>query len=69
MKVDRALRERLAAIKAFPNINVERIERGKHFKIYLDTPSGKRVLSVSVTPGCHRAWKNNETLLKQWSQT
>lgn len=68
MKVDRALRERLAAIKAFPNISVDRIERGKHFKIYLDTPSGKRMLLVSVSPSCQRAWKNNEALLRQWSQ-
>lgn len=69
MKVDKALRERLKLIQAFPGISIDRIERNGHFKLYLSTPSGKRVLSVSVTPSDRRAWKNNETLLRQWSQT
>ena len=68
MKADRALKDSLAQIKEFPAIVVDRIERGKHFKIYLTTPSGKKMLSVSVSPSDHRAWKNNESLLKQWSQ-
>ena len=67
MKIEKVAKERLARIAEFPGITVDRVERNKHFKVYLSTPSGKRVLSMSVTPSDWRAWKNNETLLKQWS--
>ena len=68
MKVDRALQERAEALRKFPSIKLERVERGKHFKLYLRTPQGLKVLSMSITPSDWRAWKNNETLLRQWSQ-
>ena len=68
MKVDRALRERVEALRKFPNIELERIVRGTHYKLYLRTPQGPKILSVSITPSDWRAWKNNETLLRRWSQ-
>ena len=68
MKVDRVLRERVEALRKFPSIKLVRVERGRHFKLYLCTPQGPKVLSMSITPSDWRAWKNNETLLKQWSQ-
>ena len=68
MKVDRALRERVKALRKFPSIELERVVRGTHFKLYLRTPQGPKVLSISISPSDRRAWKNNETLLRQWSQ-
>ena len=68
MKIDRILQERVKALQKFPNIELERIVRGAHFKLYLRTPQGLKVLSISITPSDWRAWKNNETLLRQWSQ-
>ena len=68
MKVSRDLRERLDAIKKFPAVKVERVEYSKHIKLYLTTPQGPKLLSISRTPSDWRAWKNNETLLRQWSQ-
>lgn len=69
MKVSRSLRERLEAIQKFPHITVERIVHGTHIKLYLQTPNGPKVLSISRTPSDWRAWKNNESLLRQWSMT
>jgi hypothetical protein len=37
-------------------------------KFYLDTPSGKQMLVVSRSCSDARAWKNNESILKKWSQ-
>ena len=68
MKIDRILQERVKALQKFPNIELERIVQGTHFKLYLRTPQGLKVLSISITPSDWRAWKNNETLLRQWSQ-
>ena len=48
---------------------VERVERGKHFKFYLDTPTGKRILVCSVSASDRRASANNRTLLRQWGRT
>lgn len=69
MKINRDLRERLGVLKKFPAVKVERVEYGKHIKLYLTTPQGPKLLSISRTPSDWRAWKNNETLLRQWSQT
>jgi len=48
---------------------VERVERSKHFKVYLDTPTGKRILVCSVSTSDRRAIANNRTLLRQWGRT
>ena len=68
MKIDRILQERVKALQKFPNIELERIVRGTHYKLYLRTPQGPKILSLSITPSDWRAWKNNETLLRRWSQ-
>lgn len=63
------LRSILSIIKKFDGITVERVVEGNHYKLYLDTPSGKQMLVVSRSTSCARAMKNNETLLRRWSQT
>jgi hypothetical protein len=45
---------------------VERVEIGKHYKLYLSTPAGKKVLVVSITASDGRAAKNNEAIMKRW---
>ena len=62
------LRAIRAVIGKFDGITVERVVEGNHYKIYLDTPSGKQMLIVSRSTSCTRAMKNNETLLRRWSQ-
>lgn len=45
---------------------VERVEIGKHYKVFLDTPAGKKILTVSLTASDHRACKNNQSIMKGW---
>lgn len=49
-------------------LTVEKVEKGKHFKVYLDTPAGKKILTVSVTSSDGRSVKNNTSLLRAWSK-
>jgi hypothetical protein len=47
---------------------VDRIERGKHYKLFLTTTSGKKILTVSVSTSDNgHAAKNNDSLLKRWA--
>lgn len=54
-------------LKKYPQIAVDRVVRGRHLKYYLDTPSGPQVLIVSITASDGRAMKNNEAMLRRWS--
>lgn len=45
---------------------IDNVILGKHFKLYLTTPKGKKILTVSITASDGRAMKNNEALLKGW---
>ena len=63
------LRTILAVIKKFDGIAVEKIVEGNHYKLFLDTPAGKQILVVSRSTSCDRAIKNNESLLRRWSQS
>ena len=67
MKTDKMLKTFVAELKNFPKIKLERVERNNHFKLYLDTPSGKQILVVSITTSDGRAMKNNKSILKKWS--
>ena len=62
------LRSIRAVISKFDGITLEKIVEGNHYKLYLDTPSGKQLLIVARSTSCPRAMKNNETLLRRWSQ-
>jgi hypothetical protein len=48
-------------------LTVDGITKGKHFKLYLTTPTGKKVLTVAITASDGRAFKNNKAILKRWS--
>lgn len=47
---------------------VERVERGEHFKFFLDTPTGKQMMVCSVSASDHRAQQNIRKLLRQWGR-
>lgn len=68
MKVDRTIRDRVREINAMPGFTVDRVERGKHFKLFLTTSSGKQLLNCSISPSDWRAWQNNLSILRRWSQ-
>jgi len=62
-------REVLKLIASFPNIKLERVEKVKHYKLFLDTPAGKKILVVSVSASdSQHAGKNNRSILKRWSK-
>lgn len=63
------LRAIFAVIKKFDGITVEKVVEGNHYKLFLDTPAGKQILVISRSTSCGRAMKNNETLLRRWSQS
>ena len=63
------LRAIRAVISKFDGITLEKIVEGNHYKLYLDTPSGKQMLVISRSTSCTRAMKNNEALLRRWAQT
>jgi hypothetical protein len=48
---------------------VDRVERGKHFKFYITTPTGKQILTVSVSSSDGRSEQNNRGLLRRWART
>lgn len=62
------LRTIIPVIKSFAGITVEKVVEGKHYKLFLDTPSGKQILVISRTASDFRALANNKTLLRRWSQ-
>lgn len=63
------LRAIFAVIKKFDGITVEKVVEGNHYKLFLDTPAGKQILVIARSTSCARAMKNNETLLRRWSQS
>jgi hypothetical protein len=62
----RAIKEMIAE---FPALSLSRIEQGVHFKVFLDTPCGKKLLVVSRSASDFRAIRNNRSLLRQWAHT
>lgn len=62
------LRDIAGLIAEFPSLVLERIEQGNHFKVFLDTPCGKKLLVVSRTASDFRAIRNNRSLLRQWAR-
>jgi hypothetical protein len=63
---DKRLKKLVGVIERM-GFTVDTVTRGKHFKLYLTTPVGKRVLTVSVSASDHHATRNNESILKRWA--
>lgn len=55
-------------IGEFPNLNIERVEQGKHIKLYLSTPVGPKVFTAPRSASDHRAELNNRSLFNNWSK-
>jgi hypothetical protein len=68
MAIDKSLKVIKGMLKEFPNLSLERIEQGLHYKLYLNTPCGVKLLIVSRTASDFRAVRNNRSLLRQWAQ-
>lgn len=59
----------LKDIATIPGLSVETSTRsGKHEKIRVATPSGIKLLVVSVTGSDHRASLNNRSILRRWAR-
>lgn len=56
-------------VAEFPTLVLLRIEQGNHFKLFLDTPCGKKLLVVSRSASDFRAIRNNRSLLRQWAKS
>jgi hypothetical protein len=69
VKTDKCLREINDMIAEFPALVLSRIEQGVHYKLFLDTPSGKKLLVVSRSASDFRAIRNNRSLLRQWAHS
>ena len=67
---DRSLRdEALKEIATIPGLSVESISRaGNHEKIRVATPSGIKLLVVSVSGSDWRASLNNRSMLRRWAR-
>jgi hypothetical protein len=57
---------KLVALAESMGFTVDDVVKGKHYKLYLSTPAGKKVLVVSITASDGRAAKNNEAIMKRW---
>lgn len=68
MKIDPRLKELVEYMEQFPQLRLVTVERGKHFKLRLLTPSGKRTLVVAYSASDKRATANNRSLLRQWAK-
>lgn len=63
--MDAALKD----IATMPGLSVESITRaGNHEKIRVATPSGIKLLVVSVTGSDWRATLNNRSILRRWAR-
>jgi hypothetical protein len=69
MRIDNKLKPVLALIAEFPALVLSRIEQGTHYKLFLDTPCGKKLLVVSRSASDFRAVRNNRSLLRQWAHS
>ena len=69
MRIDNKLKPVLALIAEFPALVLSRIEQGVHYKLFLDTPCGKKLLVVSRSASDFRAVRNNRSLLRQWAHS
>jgi hypothetical protein len=58
---------KLVALAESMGFTVDDVARGKHFKLYLTTPAGKKVLTVSISASDHRAVKNNASIMRGWA--
>jgi len=67
VNADSLLKQVVDMIASFPALTLERVEQGKHFKLYLDTPCGKQLLVVSRSTSDCRAVLNNQSLLRRWA--
>lgn len=67
---DRSLKDAaLNDIAKLPGLSVESVINSRsHVKIRVVTPSGIKLLVVSVTPGDWRAALNNRALLRRWAR-
>jgi hypothetical protein len=69
MKGDPRMKSIIALVAEFPTLVLERIEQGTHYKLFLDTPCGKKLLVVSRSASDFRAIRNNRSLLRQWASS
>jgi len=69
VKTDNKLKPVLALIAEFPTLVLSRIEQGVHYKLFLDTLCGKKLLVVSRSASDFRAVRNNRSLLRQWAHS
>ena len=67
MSADKSLKTVVALVAEFPALVLSRIEQGTHYKLFLDTPCGKKLLVVSRSASDFRAIRNNRSLLRQWA--
>lgn len=67
MKADIRLKQMVEMIEGFPSISLEKVEQGKHYKLFLDTPCGKQILVLSRSTSDNRATLNNRSLLRRWA--
>jgi hypothetical protein len=58
----------LKLMKEFPDLVIDRVEKNTHFKFYLSTPAGKKILVTSVTTSDDKSMKNNRSILRRWSR-
>lgn len=67
MSIDPGTKSIRALIAEFPALVLSRIEHGKHYKLFLDTPCGKKLLVVSKSASDVRAMQNNRSILRRWA--
>jgi hypothetical protein len=65
VKLDRNI---VKMLDDFPDTVIERVEKNRHYKLFLITPAGKRILVVSITASDRRAEQNNRSILNRWSK-
>jgi hypothetical protein len=58
----------ITSLAAEHGCKVTDVKRGKHFKFYLDTPSGKQILVCSVSASDRKAITNNVAILRRWGK-
>lgn len=68
MKVDTGAKQLVKLISEVPQLALDRIERGRHFKLFITAPAGKKILTVSISCSDGRALANNRSILKRWAK-
>lgn len=60
------LKEVQKLVSTYTGFAIDRVVEGKHYKLFMSTPTGPRIMVISRSASDHRALENTKQLLRSW---